>query len=244
MLRAAADGASTAPVRQAELLTQVARALGLQERFDEAHLLLDALAPLTPVVATRVLLERGRLFRSAGDLPAAVSTFEAAMAAAGRAGLEGLQVDALHMLVRPGRSAVWTKRGLDLVASSQDPEVERWSVALHNNHAWSLMELGRPADALAHFEAAHAAAVEVGTRERAQLARWAVARCLRELGRVTEALEIQRALAAELPDDPYVQAEIAALESAIGRADLGAGQAFPPPDGTRAPSPPWRSERV
>jgi tetratricopeptide (TPR) repeat protein len=221
VLRAAADGASTAPVRQAELLTQVARALGLQERFDEAHLLLDALAPLTPVVATRVLLERGRLFRSAGDLPAAVSTFEAAMAAAGRAGLEGLQVDALHMLAvaDQDRSAVWTKRGLDLVASSQDPEVERWSVALHNNHAWSLMELGRPADALAHFEAAHAAAVEVGTREQEQIARWAVARCLRELGRVTEALEIQRALAAELPDDPYVQAEIAALESAIGRAD-------------------------
>lgn len=221
VLRAAADGSSTAPGRQAELLTQVARSLGLQERFDEAHLILDALDPSTPVVAVRVLLERGRLYRSAGDLAAAVSSLEAAAAAAQRAGLPVLEADALHMLAiaDDDRSPVWTSQALGLVRESSDPEVRRWAVALENNHAWFLMERGRALEALNHFRAAHDAALAVGTPDQERIARWAVARCLRELGRVTEALEIQRELAAEGYQSPYVAEEIAALEDIIGRAD-------------------------
>ena len=44
-------------------LTQVARALGLQERYDEGHAVLDDLAVSNAEVATRVSLERGRLLR-------------------------------------------------------------------------------------------------------------------------------------------------------------------------------------
>lgn len=221
VLRAAADGASTAPGRQAELLTQVARALGLQERFDEAHRMLDALEPSTPAVAVRVLLERGRLHRDAGDLAAAVSSFEAAAAAAQLAGLPVLEADALHMLAiaDQDRAQTWTTQALGLVHGSSDPEVQRWAVALENNHAWFLMERSRPLDALTHFRAAHDAAVAVGTPDQERIARWAVARCLRELGRVTEALEIQRGLAAEGHETPYVAEEIAILEDHIGRVD-------------------------
>ena len=43
------------------------------------------------------------------------------------------------------------------------------------------------------------------------MARWSVARCLRTLGRTDEALDLQRELARARPDDPYVQAELAAL---------------------------------
>ncbi|MDO8105994.1 hypothetical protein Q6348_02155 [Isoptericola sp. b441] len=221
VLRAAADGASTMPGRQAELLTQVARAMGLQGHLEDAHRVLDALEPVTHSVAVRVLLERGRLYRTEGRLAEAASTFEAAAVAAARAGLEVLQVDALHMLavVDGDRGELWTRRALDVVAASADPETRRWAVALQNNRAWDLMSVGRTTQALAHFTAAHNAAVEVGTAEQERLTRWAVARCLRELGRVTEALEIQRVLAGEMPDSPYVAEEIAALEGLIGRTD-------------------------
>ncbi|HMO11597.1 MAG TPA: tetratricopeptide repeat protein [Actinotalea sp.] len=213
VLRAAADGSATDPSRQAELLTQVARALGIQQRFEEAHLLLDALEPLTAAVSARILLERGRLHRDEGQVAAAVSTFEAAAVAAERAGLEPLQVDALHMLAvaHPHRGEAWTVHALAVVGRSADPEVGRWAVALENNWGWNLMDAGRPEDALQHFDAARAAALELGNPEQEQIGRWAVARCLRELGRTEEALAIQRDLAAERPDDPYVHEELQAL---------------------------------
>src|SRR3954454_14257169 len=70
------------------LLTQVARALGLQDRYDEGHAVLDHLAVDNPEVATRAALERGRLLPSSGDPDAARPHFEAAAASARSAGLE------------------------------------------------------------------------------------------------------------------------------------------------------------
>src|SRR5829696_8860798 len=68
-LRDAAAGAHGAV--EAAWLTQVARAIGLQERYDEAHALLDELEAEDDETAVRLALERGRLLRSAGDDAAA-----------------------------------------------------------------------------------------------------------------------------------------------------------------------------
>src|SRR5205809_608773 len=55
----------------AELLTQIARCQGLQDRFDEAHLTLDnverMLTPDMRRARVRYLLERGRVFNSGGQ---------------------------------------------------------------------------------------------------------------------------------------------------------------------------------
>src|SRR5690349_24340240 len=80
------------------LLTQVARALGLQERYDEGFAILDQLAVDDPEVVTRTALERGRLLRSSGDAEAARPHFEAAAASARAAALEARHVDALDMV--------------------------------------------------------------------------------------------------------------------------------------------------
>ncbi|NOG52382.1 MAG: hypothetical protein HND48_25305 [Chloroflexi bacterium] len=68
---------------EAELLTQIARAMGLQMRFDEAHALLDdaqaLLTPDMPQAAVRVALERGRLINTAGDPGAAFPHFRMGM---------------------------------------------------------------------------------------------------------------------------------------------------------------------
>ena len=59
-----ADGQDALVVR-----TQVARALGLQQRYDEAQALLDEVAAAGPDTEARVRerLERGRVLRSGGD---------------------------------------------------------------------------------------------------------------------------------------------------------------------------------
>ena len=54
-----------------QIRTQLARTLGLQKRWDEAHAELDDVERSLPeapdVVRVRYLLERGRVFRSSGD---------------------------------------------------------------------------------------------------------------------------------------------------------------------------------
>src|SRR5215216_1707642 len=74
---------------RAEVVTQLARVLGLRGRYTDGHRLLadaDALAGDDDVVRARVLLERGRLLRLAGDLAAALPLFEEAFEIALRAG--------------------------------------------------------------------------------------------------------------------------------------------------------------
>ena len=62
-----------------ELLTQVARAQGLQRRFDDAHRTLDkverAIGTAAPRVRVRLLLERGRAYRSGGSAQRAIPPF-------------------------------------------------------------------------------------------------------------------------------------------------------------------------
>src|SRR5262245_19197293 len=85
-LRAEAEQETDAATR-AELETQVARALGLPERFSEADAVLDAVAIDGAAVAARAALERGRVRNSAGDPESAVPYFLAAVDAASGAGL-------------------------------------------------------------------------------------------------------------------------------------------------------------
>jgi tetratricopeptide (TPR) repeat protein len=201
------------------LLTQVARALGLQEQYDEAHALLDDLAVPDDEVAARVSLERGRLLRSAGDEEAALPHFEAAEAAARDAGLDVLRIDALHMvaLVVPVEQRIAAnERALELAGRSTDPEARDWDASLLTNIGMVHADAGDFAAALGVFEQALVARERIGDEERTRVARWMVAWALRNLGHRTDALVMQRELKADLEaagaTDPYVDEELALLE--------------------------------
>lgn len=165
-LRAAFDGA-TDPVERRELRTQVARALGLQERFTEAHAVLDALDLDEPVVAVRAALERGRLHNSAGAPVEATWHFRRAAALAEANSLGFLRIDALHMLAiaDPEHADDHTETALRELAAVDDPRTLRWLVALHNNRGWTRFDAGDTAGALEAFEAAKDAAEKYGTEQ-------------------------------------------------------------------------------
>ena len=175
-LRTAADAATDAAER-AELLTQVARALGLQDRFDDAEQVLDGIVPGTAVVRTRVALERGRLRNSNGDSAAAVPLFRSAAEAAASADLLFLRVDALHMLAiaDADHAADWTREALTLLEATDDPRTLRWRVGLYNNAGWADFDAGRFADAIASFELSKDAATRWGTAQQVQWADEALA---------------------------------------------------------------------
>jgi tetratricopeptide (TPR) repeat protein len=214
-----------------ELLTQVARTYSLRKRFADAHQLLDEvegqLATAGPRSQARYLLERGRTFNSSGQKEQARALFLQAWEQAQAAGLEGLAVDAAHMAAitcsGSPEAIEWNQRGLDLARSSQDPKARALIPAMLNNSAWDLHDMGRFDEALPLFEEAQTEWIARGQPEQIRIAKWAVARCLRSLGRYDEALAIQRKLEAEHAElgtaDGYVFKEIAENLAALGRAE-------------------------
>lgn len=207
---------------QVELLTQIARTQGLQRRFDDAHQTLDEAEHLLAASAVgerarvRYLLERGRVFNSSKQKERAVPLFQQALAAAQAAGEDFYAVDAAHMLgiaEPPERQTEWHLRAIALAEQSSQPRARGWLGSLYNNLGWTLHDQGQHAEALDLFEKALAFRQEQGKARETRMAQWAVARALRSLGRVDEALAIQRDLlaqhAANGTTDGYVQEEIA-----------------------------------
>lgn len=222
----AAAAAATSPGDRAEAVTQEARALGLQGRFDEGHALLDALEDVRGRAHVRLLLERGRLLRSSGDASGSAPRFADALAAAETLGETALALDALHMLALVSTAEEaddLSARGVALAAASDDPAARTWLGPLHHNRGMQRLEAGAYPAARAEFAAGLAAREALGDVPGARIARWSVAHVLRLEGRVEEALAAQRALAAEIAADPeaspdgFVHEELGECLLALGR---------------------------
>lgn len=204
---------------RAILLTQVARALGLQSYYDEAHRLLDELDASGPNAAARAALERGRLHRSSGQPDAAAPYFVEAARLAEDADLDELRVDAMHMtalVVEPDRARSVNEAALKVARASTDPGARDWDASLLTNIGMTHADAGDHAAALVSFEEALEARQRIGGVPEIRVARWMVAWSLRNLGRRDEALAMQLALKAELDADgevdAYVDEEIALLQ--------------------------------
>lgn len=171
----------------AELKTQLARALGLQDRFAEAEAVLDDVAAVTGgthIVGVRIALERGRVRNSSGHPESAAALFAHAASAAAACGAVFLHVDALHMLaiVEPDRAAHWTAEALRVLDADEDPRTQRWRVSLHNNAGWMLFDAGDLEGARREFLVAREDAIRWGTKQQVEWADEALAECDAALG--------------------------------------------------------------
>jgi tetratricopeptide (TPR) repeat protein len=212
-----------------ELQTQIARAEGLQRKFPAAHATLDrienALPRVTPRVRVRYFLERGRVFNSSGAPEKAVPLFRDALALARKSGEDFLAIDAAHMLgiaVPPAGRLDWNLEALAMTEGTADARSKRWLASLYNNIGWTYHERGDYSTALLYFQKALPAWEQRGGSANIRAARWAIARCLRSLGRYDEAMAIQQALQDELQKsgevDGYVLEELGELYLARGDA--------------------------
>jgi tetratricopeptide (TPR) repeat protein len=220
----------------AEATTQIARAQGLQRKFDAADATLDGVARTLDTqparVRVRYLLERGRRDNSSGRSAEATSWFEQALAASQNDALPGAayyRVDALHMLAiaaPPAQAIEWHRKALAAANTATDARTRDWRASLLNNLGWTLHDRGEYAAALDCWREALVAREAMGDVGRIRIARWTVARGLRSLGRLDEAESMQRALASELASsgtpDGYVFEELA--EIALARGDRVAAQ--------------------
>jgi tetratricopeptide (TPR) repeat protein len=219
-----------APEDQAEVLTQIARAQGLQRQFDEAHATLDDANGLAPEAATRAyaryLLERGRVINSAGDRATSRPYFLKAIKISQAAHEDFYAIDGYHMLgiVDPSDSQLkWSLKALAIAEDSDEPRAQNWTGALLNNIGWTYHDRSHPKEALEYFERAQAWREKQGQAPEVRIAKYAVARALRTLGRLDEALAIQQALLDELDAagevDGYVYEELGECLLELRRAE-------------------------
>jgi tetratricopeptide (TPR) repeat protein len=226
--RALLPAASDAAYR-AQLLTQIARAQGLQRKFDDAHRTLDeAQALLTGGLKraeVRCLLERGRVHNSSKHPELARPLFlEAWDLASSTPGEDFYAIDAAHMLgivEPPEQQREWNLRALALAEKTADARARQWLGSLYNNIGWTYHDAEQYHEALEIFQKALKWREAQGRAPEIRIAKWCVARALRSLGRVEEALEMQRAQLREFESlgekSGYVFEELAECLLALNR---------------------------
>jgi tetratricopeptide (TPR) repeat protein len=214
-----------------ELLTQIARAQGLQHKFEKAHQTLDQverrLGKVPSRAFVRFLLERGRVFNSSGAPEKARPCFERALEMAKQVSEDFYAVDALHMLaiVAPSEQGLeLNQQAIQMAESSLQEKARTWLGSLYNNTGWSYHDLGKYAEALAIFEKAEAWQSSQGRVDETRIAQWCVGRTLRSLGLVEEALSKQTALKHEweadgIERDGFVFEEIGECLLLLNRAE-------------------------
>jgi tetratricopeptide (TPR) repeat protein len=214
-----------------ELLTQIARAQGLQRKFEKAGQTLDQverrLGKVPSRAYVRYLLERGRVFASSGDAESARPRFEEALKTAQKLSEDFYAVDAVHMLaiIAPVEEGLALNlQAIRMAEASGQEKARDWLGSLYNNTGWSYHNLGNYAAALEIFEKAEAWQRSKGRVYETRIAQWCVARTLRSLGLVEEALSKQMALkhaweADGVERDGFVFEEIGECLLLLGRAE-------------------------
>jgi tetratricopeptide (TPR) repeat protein len=204
-----------------QLLTQIARTLGLRRKFEDSHKLLDEVEPqlniASPKAKVRYLLERGRTFNSSGKIPEARQLFLQAYDLAVASSEDNLAVDAAHMMgiVESGEKSVeWNEKAMVLAEASSDSKANGWLGSLYNNLGWTYFEMKQYDKALNLFKKDAVWYTEKGRTENTNIACWSAAKTLRMMGKTEEALEEQLRLLelyrkGEADEDGYVYEELA-----------------------------------
>jgi len=227
------------------LRTQIARTWGMRVDFERARSILAPLEAQLPAVSAeakvRYALELGRSHASTAHPPELLTpdhrerartlylqAFETAKAAQ----LDDLAIDALHMMVTvesdPADQLAWDLKALAYMEQSTQADARKWEGSLRNNIGYANRVLGHHDEALVQFELSLAAHERAGRPRNVRIARWMIARTLRDLQRYDEAIAIQRRLEREYADagepDPYVFEELEQLYRVTG--DAAAADAY------------------
>jgi tetratricopeptide (TPR) repeat protein len=203
-----------------QLLTQIARSEGLQMKFDDAHKTLDRAVMLGPekndISNIRYLLERGRVYNSSKVTDKAKDLFLEAYDFGVAHNLDFYTIDAAHMMgiVEQGEESLnWNRIGIKLAEDSRDEKAKRWLGSLYNNTGWTYFDMKNYEEALNLFKKNIVWHEERKSKMPLIIAKWSVARTLRAMDSVDEALDIQLELIDELKEmgleqDGYIFEEI------------------------------------
>lgn len=189
------------PDTHIQVLTQIARAQGLQRKFDDSHSTLDLVSNLitddTKTALIRYHLERGRAFNSSGKKEKSKSHFLQAYKIALKINADFYAIDAAHMLgivEDSDKALIWNEIAIHLAEDSKDKRAKKWLGSLYNNTGWTYHDKQEYEKALEFFEKNvewHKDAQKEKRTEGYFIAKWTVARVMRSLERIQEAYKMQ-----------------------------------------------------
>lgn len=206
-----------------ELLTQIARAQGLQGKFEEAGRTLEtADSLLTANMKTgkiRYLLEKGKILNSSGKREASKPIFLEAYNFGKENALDCYTLDAAHMMgivEPPEKQLDWNLKAIEIAEVSSDPRCTSWLGALYNNLGWTYHDLKEYEKSLDLFQKGYEWRKNYNNEKATCIAKWNMGRCLHSMKRYDEALNIQNELLQEFEEkqieqDGYVFEELAEL---------------------------------
>jgi tetratricopeptide (TPR) repeat protein len=209
-----------------QLQTQIARCQGLQGKFDDAQLTLDAiekqLTDDVPTAQIRYLLERGRAFNSSNQSDKAKPLFVAAWEKASAVKEWSYAIDAAHMVAivesDVNKQVDWNLEALAL-AKKESPQ-QKWLPSIWNNLGESYRVRKDYDKALDCFQK-RAQWFHDRSKEPDIFTLKDIARMNRLLNRPAAALAIIEPIAKDLADkkqpDGYVSAEYGQCLAALGR---------------------------
>ena len=223
--RDAADGATNDEV-EGLALTQLARAQGLQNKFDEARATLEIAKNLIgdggTVAKAQYWLELGRIENSSGNAAAAMPHFANAMLLADALGEAYATLDAAHMLAIAApleEQPMYGESALEMLNASSDERAKRWVGPIVNNLGWAYMNLKQPAKALPCFRQSLEFRISQGTETPIRIARYALGCVLRAVGENDEALSVLHEALGMGGSVGYIEEEIGECLCALGREE-------------------------
>ncbi len=219
-----------------QLLTQIARAEGLQRKFEDAHKTLDRVekamlkAEADDRTRVRYLLERGRVFNSSGKRDEAQPLFLQALDLAVKSKDDFNAVDAAHMMAiveTNEKQLEWNLKALDVAENSADEKARKWRGSLYNNIGWTYFEQKQYEESLLMFEKALEFREQEADPGKIMIAKWCVAKTLRMMDHTEEALEMQRNLFEQYQaagkKSGYVYEEVAECLTIMGQEQEAQG---------------------
>lgn len=189
-----------------QILSQIALAQAMQQKFDIAHQTLDKaeklLEPQYQLAKIRLLLERGRVYHQSDKLDQALSLFIQSYDLSRLSPeFDFHTVNVSHMVAIVEKHAEgkieWNKRAINLAEQTKDERCHAWLGPIYNNLAQNYIEAEKYLEALQSFEKCKAHAEERGDQIVIRGALWGVGRALRGLNKLDQALDIQNDLLKE-----------------------------------------------
>ncbi len=213
-----------------ELLTQIARTNSLRKKFTEAHEILDKAMKLIRaehvVPRIRYMLERGRAYNSSGEFEKARELFLAAYQQADKYSEDNLAIDAVHMLgiVDKGEDSLkWNELAIEMAERTTDEKAKGWLGPLYNNTGWTYFDMKELDKAMELHKKNVEYHTQRNNKQSISIAKWSVARILREMGKVDEALKQQLELRKE--NETLINCEDGYNSQEIGECLLQLGKA-------------------
>lgn len=188
-----------------QILSQIALAQAMQKKFSIAHKTLDfAEQNLTPkqyLAKARILLERGRVFHQSGKIDLALPLFKRSYQICKKHKYYFHMINAAHMIaivVKNTKEKInWNKKAIDLTIKAQAEKALAWLGALYNNLAQNYLATKDYKKAREAFTQSKKYGEKRGDIFIVAGAKWGIARSLRSLHLIDEALNIQTSLLEE-----------------------------------------------